>query len=235
MSRIERFAINLLGRDYAVGDIHGHFSRLQAQLQVIGFDTAVDRLFSVGDLVDRGPECPQALHWLKQPWFHAVQGNHEALAITHVSAGWLDYGQYRAAGGGWFLDLPASEQSRFADRFSRMPLALEIEVPGGVIGLVHADCPCPSWAEFREQLKAEDVSELQAYCQWSRRRLQVDDDRAIEGLRALIVGHTPLPEVKVLGNIWHIDTGGWSHGHFSLLALDTLSLVNSTAIGSQNR
>jgi serine/threonine protein phosphatase 1 len=33
----------------------------------------------------------------------------------------------------------------------------------------------------------------------------------------------------VLGNIWHIDTGGWSRGHFSLLALDTLSLVNATA------
>ncbi|PSS57836.1 metallophosphoesterase [Pseudomonas sp. BBP2017] len=229
MSRVERFAINKQGRDYAVGDIHGHFQRLLAQMAAIGFDPAVDRLFSVGDLVDRGPECPQALQWLEQPWFHAVQGNHEALAVTHVSGGWLDYSQYRAAGGGWFLDLPASEQARFAERFARMPLALEIATPGGPVGLVHADCPCASWLQLCEQLQAQVPQALQDYCQWSRHRLQVDDDRPIAGLRALIVGHTPLHEVRVLGNIWHIDTGGWSRGHFSLLALDNLSLANATA------
>ncbi|MGH8462894.1 MAG: metallophosphoesterase, partial [Pseudomonas sp.] len=57
MSRIERFAANHQGRDYAVGDIHGHFQRVWAQLMRAGFDPKVDRLFSVGDLVDRGPEC----------------------------------------------------------------------------------------------------------------------------------------------------------------------------------
>lgn len=228
MSRVERFAVNQYGRDYAVGDIHGHFQRLQAQLQAIGFDPAVDRLFSVGDLVDRGPECPQALEWLEQPWFHAVQGNHEALAVTHVSGGWLDYGQYRAAGGGWFLDLPDSEQARFAERFARMPLALQVETSNGLVGLLHADCPCASWSQLCQQLQTQPALELQDYCQWSRRRLQVDDDRPIAGLRALIVGHTPLQAMRVLGNIWHIDTGGWSRGHFSLLALDTLSLVNAT-------
>lgn len=226
MSRIERFAANQQGRDIAVGDIHGHFQRLQVQLDAIGFDPAVDRLFSVGDLVDRGPECPQALHWLEQPWFHAVQGNHEALAVTHASGGWLDYGQYRAAGGGWFLDLPASEQQRFAERFSRMPLALEVETTGGTVGFVHADCPFDSWRALREHLQSPPSSEVQEFCQWSRRRLQVDDDRPVQGLRALIVGHTPLHEVRVLGNIWHIDTGGWARGHFSLLALDSLTLLN---------
>lgn len=228
MSRIEHFAANQQGRDYAVGDIHGHFLRLHAHLQSIGFDPAVDRLFSVGDLVDRGPDCLQALHWLERPWFHAVQGNHEALAVTHVAGGWLDYGQYRAAGGGWFLDLPSCEQARFAERFGRMPLALEIDTPDGLVGVVHADCPCPSWAELREQLQAHIPPELETYCQWSRRRLQAEDERSIIGLRALIVGHTPLHTVKVLGNIWHIDTGGWSSGHFSLLALDTLTLASAT-------
>lgn len=227
MSRIEQFAINRQGRDYAVGDIHGHFERLQAQLSAIGFDPAVDRLFSVGDLVDRGPQCPQVLQWLDQPWFHAVQGNHEALAVTHVGGGWLDYDQYRAAGGGWFLDLPDSEQARFAERFARMPLALEVQTSAGLVGLLHADCPCVSWSEMCEQLQRQAPHELQEYCQWSRRRLKTDDERPIAGLRALIVGHTPLSEVRVLGNIWHIDTGGWNRGHFSLLALDTLSLANA--------
>ncbi|MFK0087557.1 metallophosphoesterase [Pseudomonas sp. NPDC090755] len=226
MSRIERYAINPQGRDYAVGDIHGHFQRLEAQLDRIGFDPAVDRLFSVGDLVDRGPECPQALHWLDQPWFHAVQGNHEALAITHASGGWLDYGQYRAAGGGWFLDLPGEEQVRFAARFARMPMAIEVETAGGLVGLLHADCPFALWSELCEQLKAPRARDVEEYCQWSRRRLQEEDERPVSGLRALIVGHTPLREVRVLGNIWHIDTAGWARGHFSLLELDSLSLAN---------
>ncbi|MCA4078770.1 metallophosphoesterase, partial [Pseudomonas kurunegalensis] len=54
--RIKRFAANRAGRDFAVGDIHGHFTRLQAALDSAGFDPAIDRLFSVGDLVDRGPD-----------------------------------------------------------------------------------------------------------------------------------------------------------------------------------
>ncbi|WP_183132684.1 metallophosphoesterase, partial [Pseudomonas amygdali] len=59
--RIKRFAENTVGRDFAVGDIHGHFTRLQVALDVAGFNPAVDRLFSVGDLVDRGPECEDVI------------------------------------------------------------------------------------------------------------------------------------------------------------------------------
>lgn len=76
-----RFARNVAGRDFAVGDIHGCFSYLERSLEVIGFDEGVDRLFSVGDLVDRGPESDQVLTWLGKPWFHAICGNHEVMAI----------------------------------------------------------------------------------------------------------------------------------------------------------
>ena len=52
---------NALGRDFAVGDVHGCFTRLQQGLDQLGFDPTRDRLFSVGDLVDRGPECESVL------------------------------------------------------------------------------------------------------------------------------------------------------------------------------
>jgi len=39
-----------------VGDIDGCFSHLRRSLEAIGFDASVDRLFSVRDLIDRGPE-----------------------------------------------------------------------------------------------------------------------------------------------------------------------------------
>lgn len=71
---LQKFEKNTQGKDYCVGDIHGCFSKLQEQLHVIGFNEKVDRLFSVGDLVDRGPESEEFWDWLRKPWFHAVRG-----------------------------------------------------------------------------------------------------------------------------------------------------------------
>ncbi|WP_261986408.1 metallophosphoesterase, partial [Enterococcus faecium] len=62
---VKHFGPNSIGRDFAVGDIHGCFSRLNSALNTIEFDPSKDRLFSVGDLVDRGPECHLILEWLE--------------------------------------------------------------------------------------------------------------------------------------------------------------------------
>lgn len=78
-ARLERFCLNPHGRDVAVGDIHGNFSMLEQGLKPIGFDPVVDRLFSLGDLADRGPESHRVGEWLAQPWFHAVSGNHDLM------------------------------------------------------------------------------------------------------------------------------------------------------------
>ncbi|HDS1817912.1 metallophosphoesterase [Pseudomonas putida] len=226
MSRFRRIAANTQGRDLAVGDIHGHFGRLVRCLEAVGFNPAVDRLFSVGDLVDRGPLSQAALAWLDCPWFHAVQGNHEALAITYLRGGRLDLQMYYAAGGGWFLELPSREQARFVERFEQLPIGMEVESASGLIGLLHADSPFADWSVLRTWLERDDDPEVREVCQWSRRRLKVGDTRPVQGIRALLVGHTPVLEVKQLGNVWHLDTGGWASGHFSLIDLATLELVS---------
>lgn len=82
----QQYPANTVGRDFAVGDIHGCFTALSEALDDLGFNYNTDRLFSVGDLVDRGPESNLATEWLKYPWFHAVRGNHEQMAIDY-SAG----------------------------------------------------------------------------------------------------------------------------------------------------
>lgn len=230
MRKFAHFDINATGRDFAVGDIHGHFARLQSALDDAGFDPAIDRLFSVGDLVDRGPENLQALDWLAKPWFFAVQGNHEALAILHAQHKPLDYRMYVASGGGWFLELTPEAQLHCAAHFAQMPIALEVETAAGLIGLVHADCPLPSWDMLRATLKGHmpERGRLQESCQWSRERLQLRDYSGIPDLRALIVGHTPLPDPEVLGNVFHIDTGGWrsdGSGYFTLVELATLTMT----------
>ncbi len=45
---------NRRGRDFVVGDLHGYLGALQDALARAGFDPGCDRLFSTGDLIDRG-------------------------------------------------------------------------------------------------------------------------------------------------------------------------------------
>lgn len=225
MARFRHFPANPAGRDYAVGDIHGHFSRLQQALDQIGFDPQVDRLFSVGDLVDRGPQSEQSLEWLDRPWFFAVQGNHEVLTLQYLRGQPLDHEQYRRVGGGWFLDSSAEKQRLFARRFAELPIALEVETAEGLVGLVHADCPFPSWTTLREYLMGQQPQDqsVEDFCQWSRTRVKSGNDSRIDDVCAVVVGHTPLEQPAVLGNIHHIDTAGWRDGYFTLLDLAGLT------------
>lgn len=228
MSRVKRFAANVAGRDFAVGDIHGHFTRLQDALDAAGFNHLVDRLFSVGDLIDRGPECLDALDWLDKAWFHPVRGNHDDYVVCFDTCdvdSWIDNG------GSWFVDLPLFEKQAFAAKFAKLPIAIEVETAYGLIGIVHADCPFPSWQQLRKELESPEsnrrLQEVQHYCMWSRRRLDQQETHGVEGLRALVVGHTPLYMPVSLGNVIHIDTGGWrpDRGYFTLLDLETLETI----------
>ena len=213
---------NELGRDFAVGDVHGHFSRLQESLDRLGFDPARDRLFSVGDLVDRGPECEAALEWLGRPWFYAVQGNHEDYAIRHVRTGQVDVMNWRGYGGGWFLDLPEERQQVFADAFAQLPIAIEVETSEGAVGLLHADCPVLFWPRLEFALQ-DRYKRTSAACQWSRERLRQMNRTGIQGVRAVVAGHTPVTAPLALGNVYHIDTEGWRAGYFTFLDLESLS------------
>src|SRR5690349_6471755 len=75
---------NSKGRDFIVGDLHGVYDLLDQALETVRFDTQCDRLFSVGDLMDRGPYSARALVFLQKPWFFAVAGNHEAMFVEVV-------------------------------------------------------------------------------------------------------------------------------------------------------
>lgn len=53
------------GRDFVVGDVHGEFPTLESLLAQVGFAPERDRLFALGDLVDRGPRSTDALAWME--------------------------------------------------------------------------------------------------------------------------------------------------------------------------
>lgn len=233
MTLVRRFERNTVGRDLLVGDIHGHFTRLQTALDSVGFEPARDRLFSVGDLVDRGPECDAALEWLTKPWFHAVRGNHEDMAIRWPN-GNMDARNYVANGGGWNVSNPPDVQRDFAEAFASLPIAMELETAAGLIGVVHADCPFKTWQEFTEVLETDELSgalkrAIFEAALWSRDRVMAEAAiDGIAGVRAVVVGHTPVQRVTSLGNVIYIDTGGWfpehrRDGRFTILDAETLS------------
>jgi Uncharacterized protein conserved in bacteria len=217
-SGIKRFTANTVGRDFAVGDIHGSFTELEKALTRINFNAQTDRLFSVGDLVDRGPESDLALEWLAKPWFHSIQGNHESICMWTIE-GDTRYAMYTDL---WLDDIPIDKQLHFLYTFMELPLVIEIETPSGLVGIVHADFPFDDW----HHLSHEHIDIPQTYmCQWSRERIDHNDKRPIKNIRAVIHGHTPLQKMAVLGNCYFIDTAGWmpeEGGFFTLLDLQTL-------------
>lgn len=228
---VQRFQKNETGRDFIVGDIHGCFSKLESHLLAIGFNSdAGDRLFSVGDLVDRGPECDKALIWLGKPWFFAVAGNHEDMAIRWQN-GNMDTGNYIANGGSWNVMNSMEQQLEFSDAFAELPIAIELETDDGLIGIVHANCPFDSWGEFVSVLNDESLSKGKKQAvidsaQWSRERAKGILNGDIFGVKAVVVGHTPLVVPAWSGNVLHIDTAGWhpsGHG-FTVINAETLKI-----------
>lgn len=226
--QVKHFEINSAGRDFAVGDIHGCYSKLQEALIRIGFNERCDRLFSVGDLVDRGPENELVLDWLAKPWFHAVMGNHDDMALRWP-LGNMPGDNYRKNGGGWNIDQPASAQQAIAAAMSELPIAIEVETAGGIVGLVHADVPNRTWQRFSAALNGElgraKARNARAMAMWSRGRITDGDSSEVPGVRAVVVGHTPLQQPVVLGNVYHIDTGAVFGREFTILDLATLTVA----------
>jgi serine/threonine protein phosphatase 1 len=226
----KRVARNTRGRDFAVGDIHGHFTRLLRKLDEIGFNFDTDRLFSVGDLVDRGPESEWVGQFLQQPWLHAVRGNHDDFAIRWPN-GTVPTDYYIQNGGAWNVANPIEESRRISDLLNELPLAIELETPSGTVGIVHADCPTADWDSFVDALehpenyKKKHLDRVYDMAMWSRERWENNDDRIVPGITRLIVGHTPMDSVLKLGNVFYIDTKGWKNGFFTIANLTDFELT----------
>lgn len=203
---IMSFDENIDGNDYVVGDIHGCYDLLMEKLESINFNKECDRLFCVGDLIDRGPKSYDCLNLVSEPWFWSVLGNHEIMMLDALRGANEDLWVYN--GGAWFVEYDFETLKKTANTLiEKMPLAIDIMVRGKKVGIIHADVSSGVWGEFNGE---RDL--------WSRKRINSSKNYGdVEGVEYVFVGHTILKESYIKNNVIYIDTGAFVTGNLQLL------------------
>lgn len=221
MSYFKKFEVNKKGDDYVVGDIHGMFGALMEELSLLGFNFDTDRLFSVGDLCDRGPDSPHVLDLLSQPWFHPVMGNHEQILFMYENKQWFDRDMIDC-GAGWWLKESQENKKKILQKYKKLPVAIEVQTASKKIGIVHAECPVSDWSLMPTALSDFNSGRFIDTCLWSKHA--PDIEHKIANVDAVIVGHMTQNEYLIRGNTHLIDTGAvYENGKFTILHLDTLT------------
>ncbi len=209
---VRRLPANTQGHDWVVGDIHGAFDLVITAMRVSGFDKRVDRLFVVGDLVDRGAESLRALKFLEQSYVHCVRGNHEDMWIGLYEEGppepeLVELVHNRMSGLEWWFDAPKADRDALVAKFRELPMVIEVETPRGLVGMIHADVPAGmNWQQFVAAIEAGDERATQTAL-WGRTRAHQGNTDGVAGVGRIFAGHTPQDRISRLGNVYLVDTG----------------------------
>ena len=203
---MQHHASNRSGRDFVIGDLHGCMDALRYLLCEVRFDTTRDRLFSVGDLIDRGDQSEAALGLLDRPWFFSVTGNHEDM-LCAVAEGRQPRSSWNAIGGSWAETLPEAALLHYAQRLRELPLVRVVGVGAARFNVLHA-----------EFFGADDDLDAGRFDDVVRERLlwgrelalgAVDPSFFTRALSLTYCGHTPVHEVTRIGSQMFIDTGAF--------------------------
>ncbi|WP_421527481.1 metallophosphoesterase [Pseudomonas brenneri] len=235
MHKTQSFTLNKIGRDFVVGDIHGCFKLLTYLLKKTDFNKSADRIFSVGDLIDRGPDSIDVMDWLQEPWFHSVRGNHEQMLIDCVS-GNGDIARHSRNGGAWLYELPSIFQQKLSDTLQNLPLIIEVELTNGrTIGIVHAEAPLihnnDTWQNAKDAITGRlgETYERLALekALYARNKIENQDEALIQGINQVYVGHSTVSSVTCLGNAVYIDTGcSFDDGALTIIELNTQANIS---------
>ncbi|HFF3788807.1 protein-serine/threonine phosphatase [Enterobacter mori] len=198
---------------WVVSDIHGCYQWLMDALKRRHFNPYEDLLISVGDIIDRGPDCVKCLQLMDEKWFRAVRGNHEQMALDAIENN--DFALWMSNGGIWFSALEDKRSAlRLLNACRDLPHIIEITCANGLNVIAHADYPAAEYV-WNKPVSAQRVL-------WDRDRLMgfmVGKGQGIQGADHFWFGHTPLDKRYDFNNLHYIDTGAVFDGFLTLVQL----------------
>lgn len=222
-------------RHFVFGDIHGRYDEMIKCLEQANYDPAGDVIYSVGDMIDRGPRNIDVLNFfLDNDFCYAVRGNHEDMVIdNNYHAVWLANGglaTYRE------LTMEALSVTQLGDLVSRLPYMIDVGNTEKLEGfrIFHAEID-PFYTENLIQLEMQEGTNetFIAHLLWGRSLItlfqkqmnanalnscrQIADDLRTRQPVKTFVGHSWVtsPGVRI-GNRFYIDTG-----------MRTLTMINA--------
>lgn len=213
--RHHRLPVNRRGRDLVVGDLHGCRAVLDRALDALGFDPASDRVLSVGDLIDRGPESADCLALLEAPWFHGVMGNHEDMLVRRLAGEPGAAALHLQNGGEWVHGREQLEQNpRLAasvEAAARLPHLITVAGDDGErYHVVHAELPVGASTVVTDSELDTGIDMDASHLIWHRELMLgsgADVPEHVPGLSATYCGHTPHPQVRRRRSHVCLDTG----------------------------
>ena len=220
---------NTRGRDFAIGDVHGHFDYVLDLMKHVNFNRDRDRIFFVGDLVDRGEQSIEALKFLENDFAYSVKGNHEdilAQAGTNALAALVSGRNPMAAlgsvitwrnGNAWMLESLSKKgfhwMGDIVSCMAGLPLVIVTAVNGQRVNIVHAGCINRLNGDTYTDRQLDTITgndEDIEILLWSReavRRIHSAKGGVhLDGLSPVICGHTGVDRPVMASSHVFIDT-----------------------------
>ena len=220
-------------RRIVIGDVHGHYDTLIALLDAVS-PTSSDKIYFLGDLIDRGPKSAQVVDLVMRNQFECLRGNHEEMLLDVVGTGEVSVELYQSwlySGGHATVESYDSKiPQEHIDWIKNLPLYADL----GDYWLVHAgvDPNIPLTQQCADQ-----------FC-WIREDFHTSN-RAYFPDKLIITGHTitfTLPGVKpgqiAAGKGWlDIETGAYhrNSGWMTAIDLDGRKVYQANTFGGRIR
>ena len=208
-------------RILAIGDMHGHFTRLLSLFHKIDFDPEQDFLILLGDYIDRGNENMRCFRWAmemsEKKNVIALRGNHEQMMLYYYMLGEEEAGIWLPNGGNhtkaeleaWIRRDPDALQKSL-EFIARRPFYHQMFINGKEYIFCHAG--------LKPGVPLEKQGEDSLL--WIRNEFYLN----YTGTAEVIVGHTPTPylipdryyPIRLKNHITILDTGSFlPHGKIS--------------------
>lgn len=225
-----------------IGDIHGCFVEFEELTKKMGYDWSTGlpvhpdgrHLAFVGDLTDRGPESIKTakLVWdlvvNKKSAFY-VPGNHCNKLYRYLLGNKVQTTHGLETTVSEYMSMNPEMKNDFRERFLRLyeSAPLYHVLDQGRLVIAHAG--------IREDYIGKNNSKVKTFVLYGDITGQSNPDgtpvrrdwaKNYQGKAAVVYGHTPVREPRVLNNTYNIDTGAVFGGNLTALRYPEIELVS---------